>query len=207
MTDRNKEKPVLTAAEKVKRRNKWLEIAAWTLATLVLVLAFVYFNFLAKEPEYVTYAEGDRCPDFTISTYTGEEETFNLHSNAGKVIVLNFWYTTCGPCVSEIPHFNALQEKYPDDVKVLIIHRVDPAEGEVIKKIEDMGWNDYKAVFAQDEKVFEFGTVSLYNGLGGRGPYPITVILNGEFRITTVRIGGMPADELEEKVLAAKRSA
>ena len=79
-----------------------------------------------KEPEYVVYAEGDTCPNFTISTYNNEEETYTLHDSAGKVIVLNFWYTTCGPCVAEIPHFNALQEKYPDDVDVLIIHRVDP---------------------------------------------------------------------------------
>jgi thiol-disulfide isomerase/thioredoxin len=199
------EKPTVTSAERIKRRNKWLEVTAWLLATVVLVFALVYFNFIAKEPEYVVYAEGDTCPNFTISTYNNEEETYTLHDSAGKVIVLNFWYTTCGPCVAEIPHFNALQEKYPDDIDVLIIHRVDPAEGEVIKKIEDMGWTDYKAIFAQDDKVFELGTVSLYHGLGGpiSNPYPITVILDGKFRISKVRIGGMPADELEEAVLAA----
>lgn len=198
-------KPTLTAAEKVKRRNKWLEITAWALATVVLVFAFVYFNFLAKEADCVVYRVGDKCPDFTISTYNNEEETFTLYDNAGKVTVLNFWYTTCGPCVAEIPHFNAMQEKYPDDVKVVIIHEVDPAEGEVIKKIEDMGWSDYKATFAQDDEVFELGTVSLYHALGGNGPYPITVILDGEFRISTVRIGSMSAGDLETAILAAMK--
>ncbi|MDE6667939.1 MAG: TlpA family protein disulfide reductase [Clostridia bacterium] len=191
--------------EKIKRRNKLLEITAWTLATLILIFAFVYFNFLVKEPDYVSYAEGDRCPDFTISCYTGEDETFNLRSSESKVTVLNFWYTTCGPCVAEIPYFNDLQEKYPEEVKVLIIHRVDPAEGEVIKKIEDMGWNGYKAVFAQDDEVFEFGTVSLYHGLGGpkSNPYPMTVILDEDYRITKIRVGGMNYSDLEKEVLKA----
>ena len=191
--------------KKIKRRNKWLEIVAWALATVILIFAFVYFNFLVKEPEYVTYAEGDKCPDFTISCYTGEEETFNLHSNEGKVTVLNFWYTDCGPCVTEIPYFNDLQKKYPEEVKVLIVHRVDPSEGEVLKKLDDMGWNDYKAIFAQDDEVFEFGTVSLYHGLGGpkSNPYPMTVILDDDFRITFVRVGGMEYSELESKVLEA----
>lgn len=192
-----------TETQKIKRRNKWLEIVAWALATVLLIFAFVYFNFLAKEPEYVTYAEGDKCPDFTISCYTGEEETFNLHSNTGKVIVLNFWYTTCGPCVAEIPHFNTLQEKYPEEVKVMVIHEVDPKEGEVLKKINDMGWNGYALTFAQDDEVFEFGTVSLYHGLGGNGPYPMTVILDKDYRITKTRIGGMEYQELEKFVLEA----
>ena len=189
--------------QKIKRRNKWLEIVAWVLATLVLIFAFVYFNIFVKEPEYITYAEGDKCPDFTISCYTGEEETFNLHSNERKVTVLNFWYTTCGPCVDEIPYFNALQEKYPEEVKVLIIHKVDPSEGEVLKKINGMGWNDYKAVFAQDDEVFEFGTVSLYYGLRGDGSYPMTVILDDDFRITFAFVGGMKYSKLEEEFLKA----
>ena len=194
-----------TVTQKIKRRNKWLEISAWIVAILVLIFALVYFNFLVKEPEYVTYKEGDRCPDFTISCYTGEDETFNLHSNEGKVTVLNFWYTDCGPCVTEIPYFNAMQEKYSEELKVLIIHRVNPSEGEVIKKVNDMGWKDYKAVFAQDDEVFEFGTVSLYHGLGGpkSNPYPMTVIIGRDLRITFVRVGSMTESALEEAVLAA----
>jgi len=35
-------------------------------------------------------------------------------SMKGKIVVLDFWATWCGPCISEVPNFNRIQEKYAD---------------------------------------------------------------------------------------------
>ena len=37
----------------------------------------------------------------------------------GKVVVLNFWGSWCGPCIQKLPVLNSIAEEYPDDVVVL----------------------------------------------------------------------------------------
>ena len=61
-----------------------------------------------KRPEYAIQA-----PDFTLRTVQGD--LFNLSDYKGKVVLLNFWGTWCGPCRREIPDFNKLHDKYQKD--------------------------------------------------------------------------------------------
>ena len=58
-----------------------------------------------KRPDYAI-----KAPDFTLKTVDGK--LFKLSENKGKVILLNFWGTWCGPCRREIPDFNELHKKY-----------------------------------------------------------------------------------------------
>ncbi len=52
------------------------------------------------------------APDFTLATTQGQ--TITLSDLKGKVILLNFWGTWCGPCRKEIPDFVKLYDKYHD---------------------------------------------------------------------------------------------
>tara|TARA_B100000029_G_C17224800_1_gene833146 strand:- start:108 stop:707 length:600 start_codon:yes stop_codon:yes gene_type:complete len=52
------------------------------------------------------------APDFTLSDLNGE--LVSLSQLQGKVILLNFWGTWCGPCRQEIPDFIKLVEKHKD---------------------------------------------------------------------------------------------
>ena len=61
-----------------------------------------------ERPEYAIQA-----PDFTLRTVQGV--LFNLSDYKGKVVLLNFWGTWCGPCRREIPDFNKLHDKYQKD--------------------------------------------------------------------------------------------
>jgi thiol-disulfide isomerase/thioredoxin len=54
---------------------------------------------------------------FTLKDMHGAD--VQLASYKGKVIVLNFWATWCGPCKAEIPDLVTLQAQYPDDLVVL----------------------------------------------------------------------------------------
>ena len=52
----------------------------------------------------------NKAPDFTLQSIN--DSTYTLRKMEGKVILINFWATWCGPCRMEIPEFNELRKKY-----------------------------------------------------------------------------------------------
>ena len=56
-------------------------------------------------------------PDLTMETLDGE--TFSMAEQRGKVVLVNFWATWCGPCREEIPYLVQLAERYPDHLTVI----------------------------------------------------------------------------------------
>ena len=64
--------------------------------------------------------------DFTMKDLDGKD--VSLSSFKGKVILLNFWATWCGPCKAEIPGFVELQDKYRKDLVVVGYDVDDTAE-------------------------------------------------------------------------------
>ncbi len=54
--------------------------------------------------------KGRRAPDFTLKDMNGKD--VRLTHYKGKVVLINFWATWCGPCKYEIPLFVDLQNRY-----------------------------------------------------------------------------------------------
>jgi thiol-disulfide isomerase/thioredoxin len=72
-------------------------------------------------------APGTVAPlDFTLKDMNGID--VRLASFKGKVILINFWATWCGPCRIEIPYLIELQRQYGDDLVVLGVSIDDTAE-------------------------------------------------------------------------------
>lgn len=75
--------------------------------------------------------------DFTLKNLEGKET--KLSDYKGKVVVLDFWATWCGPCKASFPHMQELVEKYKDkDVQFLFVNTWEKGEDvDTLKKVTD----------------------------------------------------------------------
>jgi len=63
------------------------------------------------------------APDFTLRTMSGPN--LRLAEQRGRVVMVNFWATWCGPCRQEMPHLDRLYQKYKSSGFVLLGVNVD----------------------------------------------------------------------------------
>ncbi|HJV61079.1 MAG TPA: TlpA disulfide reductase family protein [Albitalea sp.] len=68
-------------------------------------------------------APASAAPDFTLRSMDGPN--LRLQEQRGRVVLVNFWATWCGPCRQEMPHMNRLYEKYRASGFVLLGINVD----------------------------------------------------------------------------------
>ncbi len=74
---------------------------------------------IEKNPE-ANFEDGELAKDFLATDLNGNN--IKLSDLRGKVVVLNFWFIKCKPCITEMPHLNELKELYSnDDVEFLAI--------------------------------------------------------------------------------------
>ncbi|MBL4650295.1 MAG: TlpA family protein disulfide reductase [Aureispira sp.] len=106
-----------------------------------------------KKNKYV----GTKIPEIVLKTLKGK--TYNLSKMEGKIVLLNFWFAACKPCITEISSFNELQEKYKS--KNLVILSVGTDKKEVAQNIVDQKKMRY-AVVADRKDIAERMDVSTY---------------------------------------------
>jgi len=113
----------------------------------------------------------DPAPDFKLTGLDGKPVT--LADSHGKVILLNFWASWCGPCRAEIPDLIELQNKYQDRLQILGLV-VDDDDQDAIKNfVSEFGIN-YPVAIASDAIRFQYG---------GIAALPTSFVLDAEGRI------------------------
>ena len=199
---------------------KPLKAIAVVLSATTLGGALFYYNFIDK-PTKISVNVGDECPNFTVFTYTNENgeyvakgEEFILSENKGKVVIINFWATYCGPCKLELPDFDRLQKEYPDDLVVITLNgekdynyktlapwiskyttEIIP-EDDPTQKIE-YKWTDFDLLFGRYETADD-----IYRKLGfSSTALPATMVLDRNGLVQFEKEGSIHYDSLKEVVL------
>ncbi len=68
---------------------------------------------------------GDVMYDFSVMTPAGETVTLSEVLQEKKMVLLNFWYTTCTYCVAEFPYMQEAYETYLDDVGIIAVNPLE----------------------------------------------------------------------------------
>ena len=62
-----------------------------------------------------TFAEKNRAAPVSWKATEADGSAISSSDLLGKVVVLNFWYAQCGPCIAEAPRLQSLSDKFADD--------------------------------------------------------------------------------------------
>lgn len=129
---------------------------------------------------------GDTAPAFEAELLSGSELT--LESLQGTPVVLNFWLTTCTPCIREMPALADLMRLYEDDD--LVVVGVNPGEStevvsEFIANFEiDL---DFPIVMDRQSDVRELYSIAVF---------PMTYFIDRDGVIQYRRIGELREDHI-----------
>jgi thiol-disulfide isomerase/thioredoxin len=118
----------------------------------------------------------DPAPDFKLTALDGKPIT--LATLQGKVVLLNFWATWCGPCRAEIPDLVALQERYKGRLQIIGLN-VDDEEADIQKYVEETGINYPVAMTSNDVRI----------QFGGIPALPTSFLLDTEGRVVQKHVG------------------
>src|SRR5215468_6331455 len=99
----------------------------------------------------------DPAPALEINDLSGKP--ILLDEDKGKIVLLNFWATWCGPCRAEIPDLIEIQKRYGDSLQIIGLDVDDDDVAEVKKFVEKNGIN-YPVGMATNEIRIQYGGVA-----------------------------------------------
>ena len=143
-------------------------------------------------------AHGAVAPDFVMKDLAGKE--VRLADHAGKVIVLDFWATWCGPCKAALPHVQQVAKQFADQGVVVIASCTNDGRAAFEEWVKEHGAAYPDIVFACDgkERSPERASRTLY-GVGG---IPHQFVIGRDGKIASSVIGYMKGEVLLEGALA-----
>jgi len=123
------------------------------------------------------------APDFTLLTNSGEN--LRLSEQRGKVVMLNFWASWCGPCRQEMPLLDAMSQRYSAAGFLLLGVDVEEDNTDAKKIVKDLKIS-YPILFDTENKASKLYSVETM---------PTTVMIDKKGQIRYINHGYKPGDE------------
>jgi thiol-disulfide isomerase/thioredoxin len=168
----------------------------WFAATLG-ALALALFTLNSSEL-WSDAAAGGACPatakaanlNFTLKDVRGQN--LRLSDYKGKVILLDFWATWCGPCKIEIPWFVEFQTKYGASGLQVIGVSVDDTIEKLRPYVKDLKMN-YPVLQGLDHD-------DIQKAFGPLVGIPVTAVISRDGRICAKHVGISSKDNFEKEI-------
>jgi thiol-disulfide isomerase/thioredoxin len=171
----------------------------------VLVLALVAASKQADAPKAASPApstapSGENIAELPVLGAAPAWNLKDVHGQTvtseqfkGKVVVLDFWATWCGPCRQEIPGYVDLQKKYGKDGLVIVGVSLDQAGPGVVEEFVKKFAVNYQMVM---------GDEAIQSAFGGMDAIPTTFLIDRAGQVRDRKVGTEPTEEYEKKVVA-----
>ena len=173
----------------MNKNNKLVFLASIFL--LLIVGAYGLYQTLAPQAaknQFTAQAQAQTAANFTVYNEAGQP--VQLQDYFGKPIVLNFWASWCGPCRSEMPHFDALSKKLDGKVHFLMVNVTDGQREDVDKATAFIKNNGYSFPIYFDKKLQAATAYSIY-------ALPTTYFIDAQGSIITQASGALTAGALQ----------
>jgi cytochrome c biogenesis protein CcmG/thiol:disulfide interchange protein DsbE len=174
--------PTLCSPDKATMKPLCFQQHTIRLAFVLLLVAglaasLASLRSVAQTPVIRFVRDPDPAPDIQVKDLDGKD--VSLTANKGKVILLNFWATWCGPCRAEIPGLIELQNKYKDGLQIIgmVVDDDDEANVRDVVKTESI---NYPVALT---------TPQVRMAYGGIMALPTVFIINPDGRVVQKHVG------------------
>jgi peroxiredoxin len=172
-------------------KSRWIAAAAAACAVALLVVPMMLKSAAPGEGLRTTpHADGAANLDLTMKDMHGAD--VRLADYKGKVIVLNFWATWCGPCQTEIPDLVKTYAEYKDQGVVVLGVSIDDT-AETLREYGAQKAMNYPSLLLTDEVDEAYGPI-----LG----VPVTFFIGRDGRIARKHLGAVTREEVAREIKA-----
>ena len=159
------------------------------LRTAGIIVAAMLYAGTASAISLKKEAERKKAPDFELKNAEGS--VVHLSDYAGKVVVLDFWATWCGPCKSSIPWMIELSEKYKSDGFTIIGVSMDEDGWPVVKPFMEKLKITYPILLGNKRVAYLYGDVDAL---------PLAFFVDRNQRVAAIHPGAASRKDFEKTI-------